>query len=95
MAAPLDGLITEHADRQVPLLSRVRRLVAGLDLGDELATVELHFFVTAVEELDIAVAVELEVPVGVGREPPRAMPPTSGRLRHRQISGPGPSVDRG
>ena len=46
-------------------------VVAGAldDLGHQLAGVELPLLATAVEQLDVLVAVELEVPVRVGREP--------------------------
>ena len=46
-------------------------VVAGraTTVGDQLAGVELPLLAAAVEQLDGVVAVELEVPVGVGGEP--------------------------
>ena len=38
-------------------------------VGDQLAGVELPLLAATVEQLDVVVAVELEVPVGVGGEP--------------------------
>ena len=64
-----DDLVAEGADRVVLLGRGVRRLLAGGQLVGQLAGVELPLLAAAVEELDVLVAVELEVPVGVGGEP--------------------------
>ncbi len=67
----LDHVVAEGADRGVLRLGLV---VGGGALGhvvagDQLAGVQLPLLAAAVEELDVVVAVQLEVPVGVGREP--------------------------
>jgi len=66
----LDGVVAEGADRQVLVLHGdvVRGRAADLVLAQR-APVELPLLAAAVEQLDVAVAVELEVPVGVGGEP--------------------------
>ncbi|CDZ90897.1 hypothetical protein RHRU231_770018 [Rhodococcus ruber] len=65
----VDHLVAEGADRVVRLL----RLVLGGRAGDlvlgQRASVELPLLAAAVEELDVPVPVELEVPVRVGGEP--------------------------
>ena len=65
----LDGLVAERADRVVLLLRGVRRALAGGQLVGQLAGVELPLLASAVEQLHVLVAVQLEVPVGVGGEP--------------------------
>ena len=62
-------LVAERADRAVLVLRGVRRRRALVDRLDQLAGVELPLLAAAVEQPDVVVAVELEVPVGVGREP--------------------------
>ena len=64
-----DGLVAEGADRGVLLGRGVRRRGAGRQRVGQLAGVELPLLAAAVEQLDVLVAVELEVPVGVGGEP--------------------------
>ena len=64
-----DGLVAEGADRVVLLLA-VYDVASRRDgLVGQLAGVELPLLAAAVEQLDVLVAVELEVPVGVGGEP--------------------------
>src|SRR3954451_7721096 len=69
LADRLDSLVAERADVVVRLLRRVRRLVAVRHLFDELAAVDLPLLTAAIEQLEVVVAVELEVPVRVGRKP--------------------------
>ena len=64
-----DDLVAERADRRVLLLRGVRRGLALRELVGQLAAVELPLLAAAVEQLHVLVAVELEVPVRVGREP--------------------------
>src|SRR4051812_30849960 len=65
----LDDLVAERTDLVVGLLRLVRRRRALRNLLDQLTAVELPLLATAVEQLDVVVAVELEVPVRVRREP--------------------------
>ena len=68
LADRVDDLVPERADRQVRVLGRVGG--AGRETSSvERAPVELPLLAAAVEQLDVLVAVELELPVGVGGEP--------------------------
>jgi hypothetical protein len=64
-----DDLVAERADRQVGVLRDVRGRGPLGDVLDELAAVELPLLAPAVEQLHVGVAVQLELPVGVGGEP--------------------------
>ncbi|GAB3310300.1 hypothetical protein GCM10027451_20890 [Geodermatophilus aquaeductus] len=64
-----DDLVAEGADGGVGVLGLVLRGRALDGVRRERTAVELPLLATAVEELDLVVAVELEVPVGVGGEP--------------------------
>jgi hypothetical protein len=67
-----DGLhrvVAEGADRQVLLLGGVAGPGPLGNVGGVGAVVELPLLTATVEQLDVAVPVQLEVPVGVGGEP--------------------------
>ena len=65
----VDRLLAERPDRQVRLASGVAGLLAGGHLATERSAVQLPFLAAAVEQLDVRVPVEREVPVGIGGEP--------------------------
>jgi len=62
-------LVAERADGVVGVLGGVAGGGAGGHLVDERAGVELPLLASAVEQLDVVVAVELELPVRVRGEP--------------------------
>ncbi len=62
-------VIAEGADRGILLLGVVAGRGPMRDLGHHLARLELPLLAAAVKQLDVVVAVQLEVPVRVGREP--------------------------
>ena len=64
-----EHLVAVGPDRLVLLLGAVAGRPAGRDLGHQLAGVEFPLLPAAVEQPDVAVPVDLEVPVGVGGEP--------------------------
>ena len=64
-----DDLVAERADRGVLLAGRVAGRGPLRHLGDQLAGVQLPLLPAAVEQLDVLVPVEPEVPVRVGGEP--------------------------
>ncbi len=65
----VDDLVTEGTDARVGFLGDVRRGGTGRDVARELAALELPLLAATVEETEVVVTVELEVPVGVGGEP--------------------------
>ena len=62
-------LVPQRADGEVLFLCGVGGLDPVGDLGDQRAAVQLPLLAAAVDQLDVLVAVQLEVPVGVGGEP--------------------------
>src|SRR5579871_3264442 len=64
-----DHLVAERAERGVLLLGLVGRLGPLGDLGDQVTRVEFPLLAAAVEQLDIGMPVEPEVPVRVRGEP--------------------------
>ena len=64
-----DDLVAEGADAQVGLGRGVAGRRPGHGLAAQLAGVELPLLAAAVEQQDVLVAVQLEVPVRVGGEP--------------------------
>src|SRR3954470_9898155 len=69
LADRVDDLVAERADRDVLVLGLVAGLLARHGVLREVAAVELPLLAAAVEQLHRLVAVELEVPIGVGGEP--------------------------
>src|SRR6266487_5749072 len=62
-------LVAECPDRAVLLLGAVGRRLPLRHVGDHVTRVEFPLLAAAVEQLDVAVPVQLEVPVGVCGEP--------------------------
>src|SRR3984885_1005484 len=62
-------LVAECADGVVRLLGRVAGGGPVHRLGRKLPPIELPLLAATVEQLDVLVAVQLEIPVGVAREP--------------------------
>ena len=62
-------LVPEGSDAEIRLLRLVRGGRPGHGLAAQLASVELPLLATAVQQPHVVVAVQLEVPVRVGREP--------------------------
>jgi hypothetical protein len=64
--------ITSSRNARIDRSGALRGVAGGRPLGDvldELPAVELPLLASPVEELDVRVAVQLELPVGVGGEP--------------------------
>src|SRR4051812_30529540 len=69
LADRVHDLVAERADGGVLLAGLVLAGRPGDGVGGQRAAVELPLLAAAVDELDVGVAVQLEVPVGVGGEP--------------------------